>query len=222
MPLRISAWSGLLAPLVFTFGWVAGGLAQTDAYSAIDHAVSDLGASTADSPWLYNQIGANLTGLLVFALVMGLRKVLTFNGSGRVGIIALGVTGIGVFLDGWFRLDCRGIDASCDGGYRADPSWHAIAHSVESLFTVLGLVVSVFALALAFRKSARWRGLWKASLGAGITTVVTLVGLAPVGQGLAFRVALSVWFAWLALVAYRLLTVAREPELQQDAVPSIP
>ena len=212
MALRICAWSGLLAPVVFTFAWLAGGLAQPDAHSLIDHAVSDLGALTADSPWLYNQIGANLTGLLVVALAAGLWKTVPPGVSGRVGVIALGVMGLGQFFDGLFRLDCQAIDAGCDDGRGADPSWHAIAHQVESLITVLSLLVSVFVLARAFKKSPRWHDLRAVSLAAGIITIVVLIGLLSVGQGLATLVALTVWFAWLALVSYRLLTVARELE----------
>jgi hypothetical protein len=83
MALRWCAWSGLLAPVAFTFAWLAGGLAQPDAYSMIDHSVSDLGALTADSPWLYNQIGANLTGLLVVALAAGLWQTVPPRISGR-------------------------------------------------------------------------------------------------------------------------------------------
>jgi hypothetical protein len=198
-----------LAPVAFTFAWLAGGLAQPDAYSMIDHSVSDLGALTADSPWLYNQIGANLTGLLVVALAAGLWQTVPPRISGRIGVIALGVMGLGQFFDGWFRLDCQAIDAGCGG---ANPSWHANAHEIESLFTVLGLLVSVFALARAFKKSPRWHDVWAVTLAAGITTIVVFAGLVSVGGGLAILVALSVWFAWLALVSYRLLTVAWELE----------
>jgi hypothetical protein len=147
MPLRVYAWCGLLAPVAFTVGWLVGGLAQPDEYRTIDDHVSDLGGSTANSPWLYNQIGANLTGFLVIGLAAGLRRTVRSGVAGRVGVIALGVTGIGQFFDGWFRLDCRAIDPGCNG---TDPSWHEIAHDIESRFTALGLLVSVFALARAF------------------------------------------------------------------------
>ena len=113
------------------------------------------------------------------------------------------------FGDGWFRLDCRAIDPGCDG---ADPSWHAIAHDIESLFTVLGLLVSVFALARAFRNSPRWHDLRAVTLTAGIATIVVFISLILVGGGLAILAAVSVSFAWLALVSYRLLTLARDPE----------
>ena len=43
-------------------GWIAGGLAQPDAYSVARDDISDLGAVTASSSWIYNRIGTNLTG----------------------------------------------------------------------------------------------------------------------------------------------------------------
>ena len=97
----------------FVIGWAAGGLAQPDAYSLVDDSVSDLGALSADQAWIYNQVGANLTGLLVAALAYGLWKAGIPGFSGRIGVIALAVMGIGQFFDGWFRLDCRAIDAGC-------------------------------------------------------------------------------------------------------------
>ena len=208
MPLRVCAICGLLSPLVFIVGWAAGGLAQPDAYSLVDDSVSDLGALTADQAWIYNQLGANLTGLLIAALAYGLWKAGIPGLSGRIGVIALAVMGIGQFFDGWFRLECRAIDAGCNGG---GTGWQVAAHEIESLFTVLGLLVSVFALARAFKKADRWRDLRTPSLVAGFATVVAFIGLLFVGGGLAVRVALAVWFAWVALVSYRLLRIARVP-----------
>ena len=201
------AFCGLLSPIAFVIGWAAGGLAQPDAYSLVDDSVSDLGALTADQAWIYNQVGANLTGLLVAALAYGLWKVRIPGLSGRIGVIALAVMGIGQFFDGWFRLDCRAIDAGCSAG---GTGWPVVAHEIESLFTVLGLLVSVFALARAFKKAEGWRDLRMPSLIAGFATIVVFVGVLFVGGGLAVRLALAVWFAWVALVSYRLLRIARE------------
>ena len=75
MLVRVAAICGLLVPFAFTFGWLVGGLAQSASYDWMRHDISDLGALTADQPWMYNQIGANLVGVLlfVFAVCCGAR-----------------------------------------------------------------------------------------------------------------------------------------------------
>jgi hypothetical protein len=146
--LRLCALCGLLSPITFVVGWAVGGVAQPDAYSLVNDQVSDLGALTADQAWIYNQIGANLTGLLVAALAYGLWRAGSSRPAGKVGVTALAVMGVSQFFDGWLRLDCRAIDAGCSTG---GTSWHAIAHQVESLITVSALLVAVFALARAFK-----------------------------------------------------------------------
>ena len=65
MPLRAAAICGLLAPVTFILGLVLGDLAQSDDFSPANDNISDIGAQTADQAWLYNQIAANLTGLLI-------------------------------------------------------------------------------------------------------------------------------------------------------------
>jgi hypothetical membrane protein len=64
VPARIAGVCGLLAFVTFNVAWIAGGLAQPSAYSVANDDISDLGAMTAASPWIYNRVGANLTGIL--------------------------------------------------------------------------------------------------------------------------------------------------------------
>jgi hypothetical protein len=160
-------------------------------------------------PWLYNQLGANLTGLLLFALALGLWKTVGTSLSARIGVIAFGVFAVGTFLDGLFRLDCRKIDG-CD----RMASWHATAHVIETTFTVIGVFVAVFVLARAFKTSARWHDLWVATLAAGIVALASLALLSLLGGGLAVRVATTILFAWVALVSYRLLRIAQAKPMQ--------
>jgi hypothetical membrane protein len=113
VPLRAAGVCALVAFFTSAIGWAAGDLAQPAAFSSAKDDISDLGASTATSPWLYNQVGANLTGLLVMAAALGLWRALSPDLLGRIGAGALFIAGVGAFLDGLFRLDCRGIDAGC-------------------------------------------------------------------------------------------------------------
>jgi hypothetical membrane protein len=70
MTLRAAAICGLLASVTFVAGLLFGDLAQPDAFSPANDDISDIGAQTADQAWIYNQIAANLTGLLIFAFAL--------------------------------------------------------------------------------------------------------------------------------------------------------
>lgn len=181
----------------------------------IDHDISDLGALTANSPWIYNQIGANLTGLLLCALTPGLWQTVGTRLSARIGVVAFAVFGVGTILDGLVRVDCRAIDGRdaiplCEN---TGTSWHATAHAVESVISILAFFIAMFALARAFKKSAPWHDLWVASLAAGIGALVALVVLSIPGAGLGERVASTILFAWVALVSYRLLRIPGSREI---------
>src|SRR5207248_6283723 len=89
VPARIAGICGLLAFVTFNVAWIAGGLAQPSAYSVSNDDISDLGAMTAASPWIYNQVGANLTGILVVLLGLGVWRALSPDVIGRLGAAVL-------------------------------------------------------------------------------------------------------------------------------------
>src|SRR6266542_938550 len=112
MPLRAAAICGLLAPVTVSIGWIGGALAQPDAYRSADDDLSDLGAQTANMAWIYNQIGDNLTGILIILLGLGLWRALSPDVLGRIGAGSVMLTGLTAFLEGFLRLDCRGIEVA--------------------------------------------------------------------------------------------------------------
>ena len=77
MPTRAAGVCALLALVTINVAWVAGALTQPDAYSSADDDTSDLGALTASSAWIFNQIGDNLTGILVVLVGLGLWRALS-------------------------------------------------------------------------------------------------------------------------------------------------
>jgi hypothetical protein len=214
MPARIAGACGLLAFVTATVGWVAGGLAQPAAYSPARDDISDLGAVTAASPWLYNQVGANLTGLLVVGCALGLWTALSPSVLGRLGAAALLLGGVGSFLDGLFRLDCRGIDAAC-----TNHTWHAHAHKLESGFTAALTIAAPLLLALAFRRLPGWRGAWLPSLLTFPAIIVANVVFSAIGDGAATRAGTVVFFLWVAFVGAWLL---REPATEAEAATPSP
>jgi Protein of unknown function (DUF998) len=203
MPIRAAGICGLLAFVTVNIGWIAGGLAQPASFSSARDDISDLGAVTADSAWIYNRIGANLTGLLVVALALGLWRALSPDVLGRLGSAALLVAGAGAFLDGFFRLDCRGIDAAC-----TNDSWHSHAHKVESGITGAATLAAPVILAFAFRRIPLWRDSWLPSLATVPAIVLTNAAFSTVGSGAATRAGTVVAFLWIAFVGLRLLQKA--------------
>ena len=169
--------------------------------------ISDLGALTASHAWLYNRIATNLTGILIVVFALGLWRVLASTKLGQGGAALLVVMGVGQFLDGIFRLDCRGIDAGC-----VNESWHAEAHRIESGFTSTALLLAPIVLALAFRQRREWHALWIPTV-AVVPAVILVSGFAASsGNGAASRAGAIVWFIWLALAAAWLFRLRLNPE----------
>jgi uncharacterized protein DUF998 len=203
VPLRAAGACALAAFFTSAIGWIAGDLAQPAAFSPANDDISDLGALTASSPWLYNQVGANLTGLLVMAAALGLWRAMSPDILGRIGAGAVLIAGLGAFLDGFFRLDCQGIDAGC-----VNDSWHSDAHRWESRFTAAATLLAPLILALAFRRLPEWRRAWLPSLGTIPALLVANVIFSILGNGAATRAGTVVWFLWLAYLGVLLIQEA--------------
>jgi hypothetical protein len=214
---RIAASCGLMVPVTSTIGWAVGGLAQPDAFSSSDDDISDLGALTASSAWIYNQAGANLTGLLLIVFAGGLWRVLSPDVAGRVGAGVLGLVGIGVFLDGLLRLDCQGIDTNCE-----NVSWHADAHRLESGFTTAVTILAPLALAFAFRRLPRWRDTWIPSLAAIPVSLLVSIPVSALGDGAATRASTLIWTLWVAFVALQVWRKATQEAPHPDALAASP
>jgi hypothetical protein len=197
---RIAAVCGLLAPLTSTVGWAVGGLTQRDEFSSADDDISDLGALMASSAWIWNQVGSNLTGVLVIVFALGLWRALSPDVPGRAGAGVLGVVGMGVFLGGFFRLDCQGIDTGCE-----NDSWHSAAHRMETRVTTAATILAPLVLAFAFRRLPEWRDTWIPTLAAIPASIAAGVLFSGLGDGAATRATTVVWLLWLAFVAFQLL-----------------
>jgi hypothetical membrane protein len=210
MPLRLAGLCGIAAFVTINIAWIAGGLAQPAAFSSARDDISDLGATTANSSWIYNRIGANLTGLLVIGLALGLWRALSPDLLGRLGSGVLFVAGAGAFFDGLFHLDCRGIDSNC-----TNHSWHSHAHKIESGITGAATLAAPLILAFAFRRLSAWRDSWLVSLLTVPAILVANAAFSAVGSGAATRAGTVVAFLWIAFVGVRLLqkadTVAEVP-----------
>lgn len=200
---RFAGVCGLLAFVTFNAGWIAADLAQPQAFSPARDDISDLGALTASRPWLYNQLAANLSGLLVIALGIGIWLALSPSRLGRIGAAAVIAAGAGTFLDGIFRLDCQGIDVAC-----SNDSWHSHAHKIESASTVGAIFIAFVALALALRRTAMWRDIWIPMLAVLPSIFVANIAFSSIGDGAATRAGTVVVFSAIGFLGLRLVQKA--------------
>jgi len=205
VPIRVAAICGLLAPVTFVVGLALGDLAQPDAFSPVDDNISDVGARTADQAWLYNQLAANVNGILIVGFAAGLWRALGTGWLARLGVLGLAVIGVTRFLEGFLRLDCRGMDDACE-----NTSWQADGHKIES-----GIAAALFflvppLLAFAFRRIPEWRDLWLPTLLAVPIVIAASVVFSVLGDGAAVRAASITWFLWLGLLSWRLRRIAND------------
>ena len=211
MPLRPAAICGLAAPVTFIVGVVLADVAQPAAFSPVNDDISDLGALTASSPWLYNQVAANLTGILVLGFAFGLWAAL---GSG--------------FLARWRprsgrrgdrHVPRRALPAGLPG-HRRRLRQHIVALLGAQDRVGLhggGVLLTPLVLAFAFRRLPAWRRLWLPTLLATPAVIATSAAFSAFGPGVASRAGSAVWFLWLALVAFHLLHLGGVPEVRRAA-----
>jgi hypothetical membrane protein len=209
--LRAAGVCGPLVLVTVSVGWIGGALAQPDLYSSADDDLSDLGALTANKAWIYNRIGDNLTGILIILFGLGLWRALSPDVLGRIGAGAVMLTGLTAFLEGIFRLDCRGIDSGC-----TNDSWHASAHKMNNRFTVAATIAAPLILAFAVRRIPEWRSAWLPSLAAIPASLVCGALFSGLGDGAAVRATTMTWFVWLVFIAVRLMRTANARQVQTE------
>ena len=214
--LRVAAICGLGAQVVFVALWLIWGFIEKD-YDALRQDVSDFGALDATHPLPYNII-LSATGALTVVLAYGLYRALRPGLGPLLGSLAVGVFGVGDFLDGLLREDCSPSgDAACRKALDAgDLSWHHSAHDIESLVTIASVIIAPLLLSFVFRKRSAWRDLATYSLLTVAVTLAFVVAYAilfaandgsPV-SGLLQRGAITVSVLFPAVVSWRLWQVA--------------
>ena len=147
-----------------------------------------------------------VTGLLAVAFAVGLRQVLHPGRGGTWGPLLLGLFGVGLIAGGVFVADpALGFPPGAPAGIPDRLSWHAILHAIAPPLAFLSLVVACFVLVRRFAVLGQ-RG-WAAY--SAVTGVACLALTAWPGQnGLSVRlaVAMAIGWAWVSVLAARLLT----------------
>lgn len=190
---------GLLAAIVFIVSFAIQG-ALRPGYDPLRHPVSAL--SLGPGGWV-QMVTFWVTGLLVLALALGLRRA----GPGRAVPILIALVGAGLVGAGF--LACDPISGYPPGSPVPAPrTAHGIAHDVVSTPVFTLLPAAMLVLARQFRRAGR-RG-WAALSTAAAPALFGCFVLAAVGfaqnpalmpyAGLWQRLSLVIGFGWLALL----------------------
>ncbi len=152
-----------------------------------------------------------VTGLLVMAGAIGLRRLAQVDKRLRRGAVLLGIYGLGVLGGGIFVTDpALGFPPGTPNTYPTTMSWHGLLHFVFGQLGFLALIVASFVYARHFTKN----GLRGWALFSALTGVLFLFAIifgvgTSAGEGtalglLALYVAVALAWIWLSALSYRM------------------
>lgn len=204
---------GAVGAVLFVLIFLLDG-ATRPGYDPVYHPVSAL--SLGNRGWI--QI-ANfvLTGLLMVAFAVGLRRAL-YPGRGALwGPLLFGAFGLSLVCSGIFVMDpMQEYTPGAPAGIPQDVSWHHIVHDVFGIIVFLSLPIACFVFARRFAAKPARLGWTAYSLITGLALLMLLVAFgtawendSPVG-GLIQRAMLIVGLGWVALVAVYLMAEYRK------------
>ena len=209
---RATRWllaGGVIGAVLFVVAFLVEGAIRPD-YDPARVFVSQL--SLGDQGWL--QV-ANfvVSGLLIVAFAVGLRRVIASGPASRWGPVAVGFVGLGLVISGIFVTDpALGYPPGTPPGLTPSPSGHGMVHLLGALFVFGGLPIACFIFARRFRAAGdRGWSLYSIASGVGMLAVFVAAnaganGAAGLGDvaGLLQRVSIAIGFAWIAVLAGRL------------------
>ena len=203
--------------LLLTGGVLAGpiyivvGIAQIltrEGFDITRHPLSFM--SLGDLGWI-QIINFIVTGLLVIAGAIGLRRVAQADKRLRRGALLLGIYGLGVLGGGLFVPDpALGFPPGTPNTYPETMSWHGLLHFIFGQIGFLALIVASFVYARYFAVNGlRGWSMFSALTGglflfAILATVATSAGEGSVWALLALYAAVILAWIWLSALSYRM------------------
>jgi hypothetical membrane protein len=175
-------------------------------YDQRNQFISELGATSTGHATLMNYGGFIPSGFMTILFAIALLYLLPKSVIGRFGITLIGLFGIGVILAGFF---------SCDKGCpQDDGSFANMMHNAVSGPAFLSVIIGIFLLSLAFRRSIDWNRFWIYSLISSlVATLFMMLLLNSIESreltGLWQRLLLAVIFLWLSVISVNLFRFNR-------------
>jgi len=201
---------GVAAPVLFVVAFLIDGAVRLG-YDPATTPVSQL--LLGGQGWL-EIVNFILSGGLIVAFAVGLRRELTVSRGSRWGPIMIGVAGLGLVIAGVFMPDpAFGYPPGTPSGAIQSSSGHATVHLLAALFVFGGLPIACLIFARRFRatRDAAWSGYSLISgLGMPIVFVIYAAGAGGAGglevvAGWLERASIGIGFAWVGLLTIHFL-----------------
>ena len=204
---RLLLACGAVAGPLFTLAWLLEGATRAD-YDPLRHPVSSL--AIGELGWIQRATFV-VTGLLMLAFTVGLRRALHPRGGSRWGTLLVGAYAIGLIGAGLFVTDPLSGYPAGSAGRPLERSISGVLHDLFGVPVFLGLPAACFLFA---RRFAQWgeRGwaIYSAATGSvfAIGFVLTSVAFGQAERLVAFggllqRTTLTVGWTWLTMLALR-------------------
>lgn len=203
---RLSAWAGILAPIIFVGVFTVEGILRSG-YDPVSMYISALSLGARGWIQVSNFI---VLGLLLFVFTLGLSKEFQTGKASRGGIIALCILSILFLISGPFVMDRAETPTD-------QMTVHGLIHGLSGGIVFLLMPITIFIFLRRFIADAQWQSFrwWTLTLGiieaVGIV-VFTYVSKIPVGQnayikliGLLQRIALIPFMVWVFVFGIEML-----------------
>jgi Protein of unknown function (DUF998) len=214
-PKRLLLQAGVVAGPLFLVVAFIQALVQPD-FNIAHHPISAL--TLGATSWV--QIGSFIaTGVLAITFALGVRRAIRGEPGSTWGPIFFAGLGLGLVAAGLFVPDpAFGFPAGAPEGMPTSLSTHAVVHGIGFSLAVACLVAAT----LVFTRRYAVRRTWALAAYSVVSGVVILVmGTTPPGDGASLRyaIATAVGWAWVTVVALRLLT--DRPPLDSTTNPTV-
>jgi len=220
---RLFLICGALAGPFFTIAWFVQGLTHAN-YDPMRYAISSL--SVGEFGWI--QIANFLiTGSLIVAFSIELRRVLRQPSGSVWGPLLIVLIGIGLIGSGIFVTDPLNGYPPGTPVLPTERTTHGILHDLFGIPVFLGLPITCFVFARLFDKWDERPWAWYSRLsGIGMFTVFVVARLGfrllptypdlAANFGLLQRIAVTIGFTWLTLLAVYMLKASPETNLKKN------
>lgn len=208
---------GTIAGPLFTISWFVQGFMRAD-YDPMQHAISSL--SVGEFGWM--QVTTFIiTGLLIFAFAIELRRILRRPSGSVWGPLLVGLLGIGLIGSGIFVTDPLNGYPQGTPLIPTERTTHGILHDLFGVPFFLGLPITCFVFARFFdRQNERNWARYSRLSGIGMFAVFFVARLGfrllptypdlAANFGLLQRITVTIGFAWLTLLAFYMMKNSSE------------